>query len=388
MLSRRDFITRAAGVLPLGLLAPRFWQRAAATAAAEARKDSTILVLLELTGGNDGLNSVVPYADDVYHRSRSTLRVEPAKVLKLDDRVGLHPALKDLHKVWESGDLAIVQNVGYPNPNRSHSRSMEIWQSGSVGPATPAGWLGRLGDANATFDRCHVGQGTMPLAVTGRRTVAQSLASIADFRLVPGATIPASPGDEPGDPVLDQVRRRFASARDLSARLDRFAKPTSAAPDTLEGRLETVRRLIEANTPFRVYYTSLDGFDTHASQLYTHQELLRTLARALGGFLAGLRASRLDERVLVLAFSEFGRRLKENANHGTDHGTAGPVLLAGKAVKAGLVGPHPSLADLDEAGDPRFAIDFRDVYATVLRRWLDVDPTPILGARDTDLPLL
>jgi uncharacterized protein (DUF1501 family) len=290
--------------------------------------------------------------------------------------------------VWESGGLAIVQGVGYPNPNRSHFRSMEIWQSGSVGPATPAGWLGRLGNAHPAFDRCHVGQGTMPLAVAGRQTVAQSLASIADFRLLPGAMISASPGDEPGDPVLDQIRLRYASARDLSARLDRFAKDTSAAPDTLEGRLETVRRLIESDTPFRVYYTSLDGFDTHASQLYTHQELLRTLARALGGFLAGLRSSKLDERVMVLAFSEFGRRLKENANQGTDHGTAGPVLLAGKAVKAGLVGPHPNLADLDEAGDPRFAIDFRDVYATVLRRWLDIDPTPILGARDSGLPLL
>src|SRR5262249_16388394 len=154
---------------------------------------------------------------------------------------------------------------------------------------------------------------------------------------------------------------------------------TAASAETLEGRLEAVRRLIKADTPFRVFYTSLDGFDTHASQLYAHQELLRTLARALGGFLAGLRPSKLDERVMLLVFSEFGRRLKENSNHGTDHGTAGPVLLAGKAVKAGLVGPPPNLADLDEAGDPRFAVDFRDVYATILRKWLGVDPAPILG---------
>ena len=181
MFSRRDFLARSAGVMSLGSLAPGLWRRAAA--AAEPRKDATILVVLELTGGNDGLNTVVPHADEVYHKSRPTLRVEPAKVLKLDDRVGLHPALKDLHKVWEAGDLAVVQGVGYPNPNRSHSRSMEIWQTGSVGQAPPAGWLGRLGDAHPKFERCHVGQGTMPLAVTGRKTVAQSLSSIADFRL-------------------------------------------------------------------------------------------------------------------------------------------------------------------------------------------------------------
>ena len=386
MFSRRNFLARSAGVMSLGSLAPGLWRRAAA--AAEPRKDATILVVLELTGGNDGLNTVVPHADEVYHKSRPTLRVEPAKVLKLDDRVGLHPALKDLHKVWEAGDLAVVQGVGYPNPNRSHSRSMEIWQTGSVGQAPrPAGW-GGSGTHTPRFERCHVGQGTMPLAVTGRKTVAQSLSSIADFRLTAGATMPSDAGKEGLDPLIDQVRLRYASARDLSARLDRIPTDAAAAPETLEGRLDIVRRLIEADTPFRIFYTSQEGFDTHASQLYTHQELLRTLARALGEFLARLRSSKLDERVLVLVFSEFGRRLKENANHGTDHGTAGPVFVAGSAVKGGLVGPQPNLSDLDESGDPRFGVDFRDVYATLLRHWLDVDPVPILGERNCGLHLI
>ena len=184
------------------------------------------------------------------------------------------------------------------------------------------------------------------------------------------------------------MRLRYASARDLSARLDRIPTEAAAAPETLEGRLDIVRRLIEADTPFRIFYTSQEGFDTHASQLYTHQELLRTLARVMGEFLARLRSSKLDERVLVLVFSEFGRRLKENANHGTDHGTAGPVFVAGSAVKGGLVGPQPNLSDLDESGDPRFGVDFRDVYATLLRHWLDVDPVPILGERNCGLHLI
>lgn len=381
MVSRRDFLARSAGVVSLGSSVPGLWHRAAE--AAEPRSDATVLVVLELTGGNDGLNTVVPHADDIYHKRRPTLRVEPAKVLRLDDRVGLHPALRDLHALWEAGDLAVVQGVGYPNPSRSHFRSMEIWQTGKVGPGTPDGWLGRLGDAHPGLERCHVGQGTMPLALSGRRTVGQSLASIADFRLAPGAGIPVRAGHEPGDSVLDPVRLRYEAASALASRLDRLAREASAdPPETLEGRLETIRRLIEADTPFRIFYTSLDGFDTHASQVFAHQELLRTLGKAVSGFLAGLRASQLAERVIVLAFSEFGRRLEENASRGTDHGTSGPVLIAGPAVKGGLVGPHPDLADLDETGDPRFAVDFRDVYANVLRNWLNVDPTPILGDRD------
>ena len=162
----------------------------------------------------------------------------------------------------------------------------------------------------------------------------------------------------------------------------------SGDAETLEGRLETIRRLIEADTPYRVFYTSQDGFDTHAGQLYAHQQLLQTLGKALAGFLDSLKSSKLDERVVVLVFSEFGRRLKENANGGTDHGAAAPVLIAGRAVKGGLFGPHPNLADLDETGDPRFGVDFRDLYASLIRRWLDVDPTPILGARNSSLPLV
>jgi uncharacterized protein (DUF1501 family) len=369
-------------------VASSLWRRTAE--AAEPRRDNTILVVLELTGGNDGLNTVVPYADDVYHKSRPTLRVSHDKVLKLDHHVGLHPALKELHKLWESGRLTVVQGVGYPNPNRSHFRSMEIWQTGIVGPAPPAGWLGGVNDAYPQWEMCHVGQGASPLALVGRKSAAQSISSVEEFRLDPGADLPTRFADHRGDSVCDQICQRYASARALVHRLDRLRTelPSARVPDDLDGRMETVRRLIEADSPFRVYYTSLGGFDTHAGQLYAHQELMRMLGQAVAGFLEHLKSSKLDDRVLVLVFSEFGRRLKENASGGTDHGSAAPILLAGPSVKAGLVGPHPSLAKLDETGDPRFSVDFRDVYATLLRRWLYVDPVPILGARNSDLALL
>jgi len=388
MLSRRRFMNQSAGILAVGSTASRLWRRAAG--AAEARRDAPVLVVLELSGGNDGLNTVIPHGDAAYHKSRPTLRIEPGKVLKLDDRVGLHPSLKDLHRFWEAGNLAVVQGVGYPEPNRSHFRSMEIWQTGTVGPAPPAGWLGRLGDAHPRLELCHVGQGAMPLAVQGRQVAAQSLASVAAYRLEAGAELPSRFKDGSGEPLLAEIRQRYTATADLARRLEslRGGELASASAETLEGRLETILRLIEADTPYRVYYTAQDGFDTHAGQLYTHQRLLQSLGKALGGFLDGLKPSKLDERVVVLVFSEFGRRLKENANGGTDHGTAAPVLIAGRAVKGGLFGPHPNLADLDEAGDPRFAVDFRDLYATLIRRWLDVDPTPILGERKTVIPLV
>ncbi len=171
MRSRRAFFRRSAGLglgsglLSLGAPVPGLWRQAAS--AAEARSDATILVVVELTGGNDGLNTVVPYADDIYHKSRPTLRIERGKVLKLSDHVGLHPSLKELHRLWETGDLAVVQGVGYPSPNRSHFRSMEIWQTGVLGDAPPAGWLGRAGDANPGLEVCHVGQQSVPVAARG-----------------------------------------------------------------------------------------------------------------------------------------------------------------------------------------------------------------------------
>jgi len=381
-------MNQSAGILAVGSTASRLWRRAAG--AAEARRDAPVLVVLELSGGNDGLNTVIPHGDAAYHKSRPTLRIEPGKVLKLDDRVGLHPSLKDLHRFWEAGNLAVVQGVGYPEPNRSHFRSMEIWQTGTVGPAPPAGWLGRLGDAHPRLELCHVGQGAMPLAVQGRQVAAQSLASVAAYRLEAGAELPSRFKDGSGEPLLAEIRQRYTATADLARRLEslRGGELASASAETLEGRLETILRLIEADTPYRVYYTAQDGFDTHAGQLYAHQRLLQTLGKALAGFLDGLKPSKLDERVVVLVFSEFGRRLKENGNGGTDHGAAAPVLIAGRAVKGGLFGPHPNLTDLDETGDPRFAIDFRDLYASLIRRWLDVDPTPILGERKAALPLV
>jgi uncharacterized protein (DUF1501 family) len=387
MWTRRQFLGGSAGMLAIGAGAPGLWRQAAR--AAGARRDGRILVVLELSGGNDGLNTVVPHADDAYHRSRPTLHIEASKALKLDDRVGLHPALKDLHRVWNDGALSVVQGVGYPDPNRSHFRSMAIWQTGTTSPPPPDGWLGRLGGQRPHLALCHVGQGSLPLAIQGRNVVAQAVPSLAEYRRPPGAEEDPSGPSAASDALLKRVHDRFSSARELAARLERLHldPPASAAGDSLEGRFETIRRLIEADTDFRVYYTSQDGYDTHASQRFQHQQLLQTMGKAVAGFLGGLKASKLDDRVVLLVFSEFGRRLKENGNGGTDHGAPAPVFLAGTPVKGGLVGPPLDLTKLDATGDPLFTVDFRDVYATVLSRWLEIDPAPVLGERTTQLSL-
>ena len=379
MSSRREFLARSAGsLLSLGLPLPALWQRVAATAG--DAPDLPALVVIELNGGNDGLNTVVPYADDVYHKSRPTLRIAPDKVLKLDDRVGLHPALTDLHRLWEEGQVKVVQGAGYPNPNRSHFRSMQIWHAGTVGAVPSAGWLGRSADIEPALGRCFVGEEVVPLALQARKEPAAALANLGDYQPALEALVP--PSTAGGDSLLEEIDRRQRTTRDLADRLTRLRTALPATPSgSLEERLLTIRALLEGVPRFRVFYTLQNGFDTHAGQQFTHQELLRTVASAVHRFVTELRKSKLDDRVVILIFSEFGRRLNENGQRGTDHGTAAPLFLIGKPVQGGLFGPAPNLTDL-ELGDPRFQTDFRDVYAAVLRRWLRVDPEPILGKRD------
>jgi uncharacterized protein (DUF1501 family) len=384
MLTRRAFLAGAGGAILLGSDIPGLWRRVAR--AAEPGSDLPVLVVLQLSGGNDGLNTVVPFRDDVYHKSRPTLRIEPDKVLKLTDEVGLHPAMKDLHRLWDQGQVKVVQNVGYPNPSRSHFRSMEIWHAGHVTEAPTAGWLGAAGDRDASLGRCYVGTDAVPLAVRGRKEPVAAIASLADFDLAADAFIPA-PQKPNADALLEQIERQITRTNDLAKRMS-AARATLPAvqPDSLDERLMTIRALLEHNPTGRVYYTALGGFDTHVNQQYGHETLLRTVAAGLARFQSELQKAKLDERVLVLVFSEFGRRLQENGQRGTDHGTSGPMLLVGKPVKGGLLGSPPDLQDL-ELGDPKFRIDFRDVYATVLKRWLGVDPKPIVGERDVTLKL-
>jgi uncharacterized protein (DUF1501 family) len=409
--TRREFL--GSTLLACGPSVPIFLARSAATLAAQPAETANgrVLVVVELTGGNDGLNTVVPYRDDAYRKHRPKLALPASSLHRIDDHVGLHPALEGIAKLQESRQLAVVQSVGYPNPNRSHLESMAIWQSAVLKPADDtAGWMARSVNVRAPAPgsdvaAIHVDDSSLPQALTGGEHHVPSLISLEQFRR--RLSVPASAGLAEQRDALDRIagRRRGAPGSLLefvertatltyasSARLEEMMQgkvATGGYPESysLARRLKLIAQLIKAGLTTSLYYTQRGGFDTHAGQLPTHNGLLREVGDSLKAFLDDLTQAREIERVAVLVFSEFGRRLGENASGGTDHGTAAPVFVLGGKVKPGLHGPYPDLLHLQD-GDPRHAIDFRRVYATLLDRWLSCPSDKVLGARFEHVPLI
>jgi uncharacterized protein (DUF1501 family) len=361
----------------------------------EARPDDRILVVIQLDGGNDGLNTVIPYADENYARLRRELRIKDSDIIKLDDAIGLHPAMKPAADLLDDGRLSIIQGVGYPNPNRSHFESMAIWHHARIPTEEHDGngWLGRAaeclpGRRGAMGDSIYVGAEAVPVALRGRRANAVSLQTEDDLRLAESVASPQS--SAPGLDVSEFVERTIAQSFDAARQFGKSNGSASAAeyPSTkLAGKLRLISKLLKLDGGTRIFYASQSGYDTHSAQLYTHYDLLRELAGALKAFLNDLKAARLDDRVIILAFSEFGRRAAENGSAGTDHGAAAPVLLAGPAMGQRIIGTHPSLIDLDQ-GDLKMSLDFRCVYATLLEKWLRMEPATVLSGNFASLTML
>jgi uncharacterized protein (DUF1501 family) len=381
-------------------------------------RDGRILVVLQMAGGNDGLNTVIPYANDHYRGARPQLGIATKEVHPLTDGVGLHPSLTGLKALFDAGQLSVVQGVGYPNPNRSHFRSTEIWQTASdADEVERQGWIGRYFDN--TCPGCDptigvaVGRET-PQAFVAERPTGVTLENPDAYRFVsaerPGAeeaglmetsfrrmneSVPedAVSGNSiaslsgpiaHGGSALDFLQRTAMDAQvssDAILDISRRVKNQADYPGSrLANSLKLVARLIGGGLPTRIYYVSQGGYDTHTNQAGTHQRLLGELGGAVQAFCADLKAQGHMERVLVMTFSEFGRRVQQNASGGTDHGAAAPLFLVGPAVKAGLAGRYPSLAPEDLfRGDLQHTVDFRSVYATVLERWLETKSGPILG---------
>jgi uncharacterized protein (DUF1501 family) len=397
VVTRRRFLVRGLGNPTLVALAPTLPGFLARTAHATGpEKDGRILVIAQLNGGNDGINTVVPFKDEGYAKYRKTLRLPEKRLIKLSGEVGLHPAMGDAAKLLESGRLAIVPGVGYPNPSRSHFRSMAIWQSGRLDERdhTGLGWVGRgLDEGPPTRDGAPaavlMGANDPPAAIRGRRSVSAALDRLDDYALVDGAKFRPIGSLPAGDDLGQFLRRSLTDAYSTADRLEAVfgAGGDSPYPESeLARRLNLTARLVKAGLGTRVYYVEQGGYDTHAHQIPQHDSLLEELSASLRAFLDDLAAARLAERVLVLVFSEFGRRVAENGSKGTDHGTAGPVLLAGPRLRTGLHGAYPSLTDLVD-GDLKVAVDFRRVYATVLEDWLGLPSKQALGGAYEALPL-
>ncbi len=393
MITRRDLLQRTP-LLALAPTVPSFLARSARA----ARMDGSgrVLVVIQLDGGNDGLNTVVPFADDAYARARPKLRLKRDEVLRVGDTVGLHPALKSLAKLHERGRLAIVQGVGYPNPNRSHDVGMGNWQTArfDVEEHRGYGWLGRaLDDARppsaGTPSAVLAGADPLPVALSARRAVSAAVNTLEEYALADIGSFDGGAAST-GRGAEDFVRRTTLDARATVERLRELARVAGGGatyPATeLARRLRLVAQMIQAGLETPVYYAVQRGYDTHITQPGTHRALLAELGDAVQAFFQDLEASGLAERVLLMTFSEFGRTVEENASFGTDHGTAAPMFVMGGRVKGGLVGAHPSLADLAD-GDLKHHTDFRQVYATVLERWLKADARAVLGAAYEPLPL-
>ncbi|MFG2011562.1 DUF1501 domain-containing protein [Micromonospora sp. NPDC048868] len=356
-------------------------------------------MLVTLYGGNDGLNTVVPYADPAYHDARPELAYTGEEIKRLDDEVGLNPALAGLHRLYGEGRLAVVRGVGYPEPDRSHFRSMDIWQTAEPQRPGNTGWLGRWLDRAGSDPRLAVSfEPAMPPLLAGERSAGASVpvTERKASRVLPEATIAelaaAAPEDTPARARaaacfadLRSVDQMIREVRDAEAAADQEpdgeaapATATGGSRTPLDAQLDLVAQCVEAEVSTRVFSVSLGGFDTHADEKQLQEVLLGQVDRAVSGFMDRMARTEAGRKVVVAVYSEFGRRVRANASDGTDHGTASNTLLLGAGVRCGLYGEPPSLTDLDD-GDLRVTTDFRDVYATLLERVLDTDAGAVLG---------
>jgi uncharacterized protein (DUF1501 family) len=385
MLTRRAFL-KSSSLFALAPTVPLFIARTARAATAD--KEGHVLVVVQLDGGNDALNTVVPHADPAYEKLRPTLKVAKKDLVKLTDTLVLHPSLKPLGKLLDAGHLAVMPGVGYPNPNRSHFESMAIWHTARFDDEElrSYGWLGRALDPSA--GTAYMIGGAVPTALRGRRSSAVALSRIEDILLADSTAARQSTGPAPSDDLLAFVRRQAVDAHAAADKLAKLNRSDGAAryPGTgLAERLKLMARLLKADLGARVFYTAQSGYDTHASQRFTHAGLLNEFAGAVAAFFEDLQTAKLADHVTLLAFSEFGRTIKENGSAGTDHGTAGVVFVAGPGVAGGTLGSMPNLIDLDR-GEPKMTTDFRRVYATVLTDWIGL-PSDDLGGTFETLPL-
>ena len=435
--TRRDFLRTTVLGGSLAWTVPAFLSNTFAALQADAAdkatqavtgKDSPILVVLQLAGGNDGLNTVVPYSNDYYRKARPKIGLADKQMLKINDDIAFNSSLAGFKELYDQGQLSVIQGVGYPNPNRSHFRSTEIWQTASDSEKFDRyGWLGRYFDN--TCSGCdptvavNIGR-QMPQALAAKTPMGVSLDNPQNYRFIssekvkkgemsateesyrklnqldeemsenPGAVIESISGRTPKNmSPLDFLER---TALDAQVSSDKIREIASKGPSTgdypasqLGGALKLVAKLIGGGLPTRIFYASQGGYDTHVNQAGAHDRLLKDLGDSVRAFVQDMKSQGNMSRVMVMTFSEFGRRVNENASSGTDHGAAAPLFIIGEKVHAGLLGKYPSLAPGDLfQGDLKYSVDFRSVYAGILEGWLKTKSAPILGRKFEPLVLV
>lgn len=406
-LTRRAMIKDGFLAVSAGMIMPAIFSRGIASARAQSIDGSRIaqlagdrtLIVVQMAGGNDGLNTVIPFTDPLYHQMRPTLGIPDAKVIHLDTRLGLHPNLAPLKQIWDAGHMAVVEGVGYPNQSLSHFQAMDIWQTLDLNGTGSQGWLGKLVSGwvdqdGHPFKAMDIGVQTAQ-ALASISAPVPTLASVNTYRIYPdpvdadngNARLQALmklynsyPKTSPYAALLDTTA---LSAQDGSNQLHTADAKYQAAVTYPQGPfaagLKILAEAIVQGLGLRVGYVTFGGFDTHANQQTTHDTLMKTLADGLAAFYTDLSKHGKADAVVVMTWSEFGRRVEENGSQGTDHGTAAPMFVLGNPINKGVFGEPPSLSNLDTAGNMKYTTDFRSVYATVLDRWLGASSQDVLG---------
>lgn len=405
--SRRAMIKNGMLAVSAGMVMPAIFSRGVASAQAmslegahfsQAASERTLIVV-QMAGGNDGLNTIVPFSDSHYYQMRPTLAVPESKVIPLDGRLGLHPNLAPLKQLWDKGHLAIVEGVGYPNQSLSHFQAMDIWQTLDLNGAGRDGWLGKLVSGwvdkdGHPFKALDIGTQTA-LALSSINAQVPTLTNVQSYRLAP------DPADrDKGNGRLQALMKLYNSyprtapyaalldttaldaqegSRQLSAAATQYQAAVTYPKGPFADGLKILAEAIVQGLGLRVGYVTLGGFDTHANQQADHDTLMQTLADGLFAFYSDLAQHGKADNVVIMTWSEFGRRVEENGSQGTDHGTAAPLFVLGNAINQGIFGEPPELTNLDSAGNLKYTVDFRQVYATVLDRWMGASSKDVLG---------
>lgn len=402
-MNRRDFLSQSALTAAGSLLIPNFLKAYELSAMGQPVAPSgKILIIVQLSGGNDGLNTVVPYRNDIYYRERPTIAIPADKVLPLNDEIGLHPAMEPLRGLYDDGLMTVINNVGYPNPDRSHFRSMDIWQTASdSNQYKTSGWVGRYldsacqGNSQQPFRTIEVDD-TLSLAMKGETLNGMSLLDPKKLynqtrsKLVAGLSH-EHPDEHQSVGYLYKTLAETVSSADYVFEKTKQKSTVSGVTypnHELGNRLRTVSQLIQSGLGTSVYYVSISGFDTHINQPGQQARLLGQYAEAVRALMTDLKAAGRQNDVMLMTFSEFGRRVKQNASNGTDHGTASNVFLIGGGLPSRRVlNEAPNLSKLTD-GDLTYTVDFRQIYASLLRDYLGADDVAILGRSFEPLKLV
>jgi uncharacterized protein (DUF1501 family) len=390
-IKRKEFI-QIGSLATASMLMPKFLKAFEGQALVPA--GNKVLVILQLSGGNDGLNTVIPVRNDLYYKARPSLGIEKAKALLMGDEAGLHPALTGFKELYDDGSLGILNNVGYPNPDRSHFRSMDIWHTASnSNEYLTTGWLGRYLDAqcNGCDKPTQAIEIDDVLSLSMKGEHIKGIAVKDPQRLYGTANekffkdVNKNHTNDTGEQPVDYLYKTLAetmSSADYIFKQSRLHPTAAEYPATELGRsMKTIASLIFSDINTKVYYLSLGSFDTHVGQQGQQQRLFTEMNNAVKAFVKDLKDNNRFNDVMLMTFSEFGRRVAQNASGGTDHGTANNMfLISGGLKQKGLINELPNLSDLDE-GDLKHKVDFKNVYATVLKNWLQADDVKILGKK-------